>query len=61
MYIFPMLETQEAIKDHVNDPENVKKLLHVESLLIELLNNIKQEVFKRGLSRRIQQKNSGDK
>lgn len=45
-YIFPMLETQDAIQDHVKDPEDKKKLLHVEALLDELLRNVRNELLR---------------
>ncbi len=48
-YIFPMLETQSAISDHVDDPDNVRKLLHLEALLQELLDNVKEETMRKGL------------
>lgn len=51
-YIPGMLETQDAINDHVEDPEHVRKLLHVEALMKELLPKIQQEVDKHGLRER---------
>lgn len=59
MYIFPMQETQEAITDHINDPEDTRKLLHVEAMLTELLNNVRKEVLRHGLLRENEGSNPG--
>ncbi len=48
-YIFPALETINALLDHVQNPEDDKKLLHAEALLDELLKNIRKEVTQHGL------------
>jgi len=48
-YIHPTLETIDALQDHVISPEDKKKLLHVEAMLHELLDNVRKEIVKKGL------------
>jgi len=49
-YIHPTLETIDALQDHVIKPEDKKKLLHVEAMLHELLDNVRKEIVRKNLA-----------
>jgi len=51
-FIDPIFETTQAISDYVDNPENIKRLLHLEAMLHELHDSVKKEVIKRELSRK---------
>lgn len=46
--IFPIIETFESIQEFIDDPDDTKKLLHLEAMLHELHDNVKREILKRG-------------
>jgi len=49
MYIFPMLEAEQAIQDHIKDPFDTRKMLHLEAMLAEVLINLRIEMKKKGM------------